>query len=663
MSLLTRLRERKLVQWALAYLAGAWVLLEATGFVSDRFAWPEVIVRALTILVGVGFFVTLVLAWYHGEKGRQTVSGPELLMLTALFVIAGVAISRVGPTDVREQTTDGGDPLRPGNSEDAKPSIAVLPLENRSGRQEDEYFTDGIHDEILTQLSRINGLSVRGRTSVLQYRDSPKNLRQIGEELKARYLLEGGVQRVRDTVRINVQLIDARADEHLWAEIYDRELAVENLLSVQSEIAQRIAESLNATLTLEELRQIAAAPTDNIEAYDYYLRSMATWGPEGIDMLERALQEDPQFMLPYARLAQIHVNRYVNRDPRRDFRAGLVSAFERAFAMDPDHPATYAARGFYVAGIQQDYEQALADFEIAVRAGILPREWLAYAEQALGNFEEAGALLGAQCETHDPRNAGVCEEAATTYIALRDYSEAERHNNRALALDPSYVGVGFDARMHAVDIVVRRDGDVAKGKLLLRAIPDSMVRNHPRLLSQWLLLDRLDRSHEDALNRLDSSPLTGVEMGGVSWPKPLLYAQVYALMGRTDTVALVSDSARAILEVRLATEPDDPRLHAPLHSALGLAYAGLGRKDDAIRHGKRAVELARGLSRRSHFLAELARTYVMVGESDAAIDQIEAVLAAPGELSVPLLRIDPIYDPLRDHPRFQALLDKYGSEH
>ncbi|KPK77470.1 MAG: hypothetical protein AMS25_16885 [Gemmatimonas sp. SM23_52] len=197
---------------------------------------------------------------------------------------------------------------------DERPSVAVLPLANRSGLEEDQYFTDGINDEILTQLSKIGGLSVRARTSVMEYRDRTKNVRQIGEELNARYLMEGGVQRAGETVRINVQLVDAETDEHVFAETYDRELSVENLLAVQREVALRIADALEATLTVQEREQIDKAPTENLEAYDYYLRGLEysrrryTEADERItvEMFERATQLDSSFALAYARLSRTH---------------------------------------------------------------------------------------------------------------------------------------------------------------------------------------------------------------------------------------------------------------------------------------------------------------------------------------------------------------------
>jgi TolB-like protein/Tfp pilus assembly protein PilF len=363
-SFLERLKERKLFQWALAYLAGAWVVLQVMEVTAEPFGWPLAVQRGITVLLAVGFFVTLVLAWYHGEKGRQRASGVELLILAGILVIAGAAVATLGrgPDDPtageRAETTPS-----------SEKSVAVLPLANRSGLEEDRYFTDGIHDEILTQLSKISGLSVRGRTSVMVYRDSPKNLRQIGEELNARYLMEGGVQRAGATVRINVQLIDAENDEHVFVDTYDRELSVENLLAVQREVALRVADALEATLTAEEREQIEKVPTDNLEAYDYYFRApheFYKYTPEGnalaIELLEKALVLEPDYALAHAGLSLCQ-SQMVSQGWSEDeeWLAKAVASARSALEIDPDLAEGYFALGFTYEkrGMYEETEEAM----------------------------------------------------------------------------------------------------------------------------------------------------------------------------------------------------------------------------------------------------------------------------------------------------------------
>ncbi|UCC83376.1 MAG: tetratricopeptide repeat protein [Gemmatimonadota bacterium] len=257
---------------------------------------------------------------------------------------------------------------------DERPAVAVLPLENRSGLPEDEYFTDGIHDEILTQLSKIGALSVRGRTSVMRYRETLKSLSEIGEELNARYLLEGSVLRAGPTVRVTVQLIDAQRDEHLWAETYDRQLSMENLLAIQTEVARRIAEELEATLTPEEEERLAAVPTANPEAYDYYLRGRHFWHQRSlaafdsaIGYFNQAIFLDPDYARAYAGLAETYVLLPQYRGPSiPEVLPFAKAASERARALDPDLAEAHTASGYLRAYFEWDHEGAERDYLRAI---------------------------------------------------------------------------------------------------------------------------------------------------------------------------------------------------------------------------------------------------------------------------------------------------------
>ena len=310
-SFLQRLKERKLFQWALAYLAGAWLVLQLVEVLGQIFQWSLALQQGITVTLAIGFLVTLVLAWYHGEQGRQRVSGPELLMIAVLLVVAAGVISRLRPegAEVRQAEEEFPTVAVP----DDRPSIAALPWRNLSGQEEDLYFTDGIHDEILTRLSKLSDLRVISRQSVMRFRDSPLTMGEIAEALRVRYVLEAGLLRAQESVRINVQLIDAHTDDHLWAETYDRPLSIENLLDIESEIASRIATELEAVLTPEERERVAARPTDNLEAYEHYLRGrmfLQRYTPEGwrraMESFERAIALDSTFAHAYIGLAWSH---------------------------------------------------------------------------------------------------------------------------------------------------------------------------------------------------------------------------------------------------------------------------------------------------------------------------------------------------------------------
>ena len=270
----TRLRRRKVVQWGIAYAAGAWGLLQGLAYVTATFHWPEQFQQLTSLALLIGLPVVLVLAWYHGDRGQQRVSTPEFAILTLLLLLGGGAFWYYQrASDAGKDAAPTASVVHPAASpavSDARPSIAVLPFENRSRRAKDAYFVDGIHDDILTQLSKVSALRVISRTSVEQFRDTKLSMKAIADQLGVTKILEGGVQRAGDRVRINVQLIDASTDTHVWAESYDRELTAANIFSIQSEIATAIAGALRATLTPAERAQASVVPTRSLEAWEAY---------------------------------------------------------------------------------------------------------------------------------------------------------------------------------------------------------------------------------------------------------------------------------------------------------------------------------------------------------------------------------------------------------
>lgn len=266
----TKLRRRKVVQWGIAYAAGAWGFLQGLAYVSTLLGWPAHLQKLAGLALLTGLPVALVLAWYHGDRGERRVTRTELAILTLLFLLGGGLFWNYR-RHADEAESAGARP--DGESmatlaADAGPSIAVLPFDNRSAKQDDAYFVDGIHDDILTQLQKVSALKVISRTSVEQFRDTKLPIKEIAQQLGVRSILEGGVQRGGERVRINVQLIDAGTDAHLWAETYDRELTAENIFAIQSELATAIAGALKAALTEEEKARVAAVPTQNLEAWE-----------------------------------------------------------------------------------------------------------------------------------------------------------------------------------------------------------------------------------------------------------------------------------------------------------------------------------------------------------------------------------------------------------
>ncbi|UCC81704.1 MAG: tetratricopeptide repeat protein [Gemmatimonadota bacterium] len=453
-----RLKERKLVQWALAYLAAAFVVFQSIEVLAEPWGIGPGIQRAIHVLLLIGLLVVLIVAWYHGESERQRVSGPELLMIAVLLGIAGLLVALLGPG--AGGRPEEREPSAVSVSESARPSVAALPFEHWSGLEEDRWFTDGIHEQILTQLSKVGGLSVRGRTSAMEYRDSPKNLREIGQELNARYLLEGSVFREGETVRITVQLVDAQQDEHLWAESYDRDLSVESLLDVQSDIAQRVTHAMQAELTPAERARIEARPTDNLQAYNLYL------------------------------LGQYHWNKFAQEDIEK-----AIGYYEQAIAADPSYALAHAGLGDaylilalgHGIGAAEPSETIRRAEELGRRALELDEE-LSEAYVVLGmikhafdyEYAEAERMLRRAIEL-SPSNAGAHTRLGLLLCDLRRHDEAIATGRRAQELDPlapimstdlarSLMAAGrFDEAVVETRAVIERAPDFRLGHLALCA--------------------------------------------------------------------------------------------------------------------------------------------------------------------------------------------------
>ena len=353
-SIWAELRRRRVVQWALAYAAGAWVLLQVLGFVSDSFAWPATVKQIATILLAIGLPIVVVLGWYHGDRGQQRVTGPELAVLTLLLLVGGGLLwlyaQRTVPT-----TTAGTAVKSPPTSAatDARPSIAVLPFENRSEESKDAFFVDGIHDDILTQLSKVSALKVISRTSVERFRTTDLSVQQVAEQLGVTKILEGGVQRAGDRVRINVQLIDAATDAHLWAETYDRELTAANIFAIQSEVAAAITDALKTTLTPSEQARANAVPTQNLEAWEAYQlgrqrlakRTSADLA-DAEQFFREAIDLDPQFALAYVGLADtLSLQLLYSGAPREPALGSAEKAVAEALRLDPNLAEAWTSSG------------------------------------------------------------------------------------------------------------------------------------------------------------------------------------------------------------------------------------------------------------------------------------------------------------------------------
>jgi len=542
-------------------------------------------------------------------------------------------------------------------------SVAVLPFVNMSADPENEYFSDGITDAIITHLTKIADLKVTSRTSSMLYKGADKSLLDIAAELGVTTIVEGSVQQTGDRIRVNAQLIDAQSDEHLWAEIYDRDLT--DIFAIQSDVAQQVAAALEATLTPDERERIEQKPTENVEAYDFYLRGNEYfnrgWDPGDLgiaeQMYQRAVELDPEFALAHASLSQTHSQIYWYYQDRSDERLLRArEAVDSAFRLEPDLPEAHLALGYYYYHGRLDYQSALAQFEIARKskpndAEIL--EAIGYVQRRSGAWEEGLRALERSLELN-PRSATTAHAVGVTHHWMGDYAEALRFLDRAISLAPDWIVPYFNK----AQTWLAWKGDVEGARRALAnasvALGSAQFFSQARSVASAETVFRiLHDDYDHALRRLSLA-----SFGGDSATYFLLKAEFYGLADEPQLARAYYDSARASLEGKTRERPAE----SLFHSQLGLAYAGLGRADEAIREGKEAVGLL-PVSKEAWYgpdrVEDLAEIYVMVGEHEAAIEQLEYLLSVPSRWSIRFIQVDPVWDPLRDHPRFQALLERY----
>lgn len=544
-------------------------------------------------------------------------------------------------------------------------TLAVLPFENL-GPVEEEHFADGVTDQITTNLAKLSGLNVVSRTSAMRYKKSGKKLGQIGRELEADYLLEGTCQLDQSggakRVKINPQLIKVKDDSHVWAETF--ESVYNQIFEIQSRIAEKVARALNITLLDPEQAYLRTKPTENLEAYEYYLQGNRFFDRRGADigtmaeqqsvrMHEKATTLDSNFALAFAMLGSAcawQATLYIKKGfgdsifTRMGWKEKAEGAIHKALLLEPDLPEGHLALGYYHYWVGNDFERALEEFKLAQKE--LPNNSdllaaLGQVQKVRGKWEEAAAVLKKAAKL-DPLSAEIALEAGLTCDWMRNFPEAERYYNRAISLSPDW-----DSPYPAKALLyVKWQGSTQKARTFL---PLSSVNTIP-LWRTRIELDILDGNYQKALEQTSDTSIT---IG--FWDRFPYKAKTYKLMSEPRLAQIYYDSLRIKCENALRTQPNN----ASVRSYLGLAYAGLGRKEEAIREGKKAVELlplSKDAVKGTYLLKNLAEIYTMVGEYDAAIEQLQYLLSIPSDLSGPYLRLDPTWTPLRSHPRFQKLL-------
>ncbi len=672
------LKRRNVYKVAVAYAVVSWLLIQVATQIFPFFDIPNWGVRLVVLLLVLGFPVVMTLAWAfeitpEGIRRAEEVAANEAITRRTGRRIAGLTIALAivagGLFSWRfwsATNSSASSPNEKPTSGIPEKSIAVLPFENLSNDQSNAYFVDGIQDEILTRLAQVSALRVISRTSTMRYASSPQNLPEIGRQLGVANILEGSVQRVGGAVRVNVQLIDASNDRHRWADTYDRN--IKDIFSVESEVAQAVADALKAELLPAESARIAHVPTENPQAYDrflegeYFLHQLYwtnTKDPGAVarkaeGLYQSALTADPAFALAAAQLSYLKATAYwFGIDPSPAAIAGARAAAERALALQPDLPEAHLAMGYVHYWGHRDYPAALAEFALA-RAS-LPNDAnvlkaIARVHRRQGNLLQAVPEFE-QATTLDPRDTDLAREIGVTLACLRRYPEADAAFARSIALAPDNA-YAYVYRAGALQL----SGDPEGARKVLESVPSELDPQGAVSLQRYYLAMAM-RQPETALAVLAKAPAwlnDGTD--GLMMPAALWRGQALAQKGESEAARASFLEAQQALEDKLreAREP------AGIESYLALTYAGLGEKEKAFQAGRRATELlpmSQDVLGGAWYLFQLAEIEAEFGETESAIKHLELLLAAPAGfyLSEASLRTDPAWDPLRKDPRFHKL--------
>ena len=635
------LKRRKVYRVAIAYAVVSWLLAQIATQVLPVFEIPNWGLRLIIILLVLGFPIALVLSW--------------------AFDITPQGIKRT-----EDLPPKPAPPLIP------EKSIAVLPFENLSDDQQNTYLADGIQDDILSNLAKVADLKVISRTSVRQYRGGARNLREIGLALGVAHILEGTVRRFGNRLRVNAQLINARTDAGIWADTFDREMT--DLFALQSELAAHIANALRANLSPEEKASMQMHPTADLDAYELYLqaRDLFRWsgagdptenGEKALRLLDEALGRDPGFALAHALASRFHGELYwFGFDRKRARLAQAKREAETALRLRPDSGDARLALAYYHYFGGRDYdlarkELALArqaspnDAEVWDAAGAVDRregQW----DSAIAHFEKARQL--------DPRNASVIWNLGETYSSLRRYDEGDRVFAEGLAVNPN---AHFFSLARAAN-ELKKNGSTSALHAALTSIPSSFDPGGS-VTTVAVRVALLKRDYDEAARLLDVSPLEELNDGGIgetaggldgyAFPRTWYEGLIARGQGNKADAERAFAAARRVGEEGSRVCPDDSKNL----SFLGLVDAALGRKEDALAEARRATEslpISKDAFDGPILATNLALVYAQTGEIDLALNELERVTKLPNGPTAGTLKIAPEWEPLRDHPRFQALL-------
>jgi TolB-like protein/class 3 adenylate cyclase/Tfp pilus assembly protein PilF len=586
-----------------------------------------------------------------------------LVAAIALVISSLIFFNRAPPTTVaRALSTLAAIPEK---------SIAVLPFENLSNEKENAYFADGVQDEILTGLSRVADLKVISRTSVMQYKTGPKpNLREVATDLGVAHVLEGTVQRAGGRVRVNAQLIDARTDSQLWAERYDRDVA--DVFAIESELAAKIVAQLQAKISPSEKAAIEEKPTADLIAHDLYIRAktlittavfstpQAESLSEAVRLLNEAIERDPAFALAYYQLAHAHDLLYFTGTDHTPARLAMAdAAIQSLTRLLPNSGEAHLALAKHLYWGYLDYDRARNELSVAQKS--LPNEpWAfvpaGYIDRRQGRWDESTKNLERAIEL-DPQNPAVLDQLAGNYRYLRRYADEKRVYDRAIAITPR--DAALRASRAAIELNWHADPLPLISTIEAHVAEDSSEAKH--LAYAWIRGALCKRDYDGARRAMDALPIDGCYDDNIPFPRSWCEGVVAQLRGDKAAASAAFSNARAEAAKLVAEQPD----YAEGLCVLGMADAALGHKEEAIREGRRAVELmpvSKDAIRGPLLIQYLAVIYAWTGEKDLAVEQLSLAARIPSLLSYGHLRLHPYWDPLRGDPRFEKIVASLASK-
>ena len=673
------LKRRNVYKVAVAYAVVAWLLIQLASVLFPTFEAPSWVMKVFVAAVALGFPLALIFAWAfeltpEGIKRAEDVApnesitrktGRRLMGMVAVLALLAATLflfqltRRSAPNARKDATVAAEAPAK---------SIAVLPFESLSEDKANAYFADGIQDQILTKLASVADLKVISRTSTAKYKSRPEDLKTVARELGVATVLEGTVQRAGEKVRVNVQLIDARTDSHLWAKSYDRDL--QDVFAIQSEVAQEIADALRAKLSPAEANTLATAPTKDTAAYDLFLKgeyeqrlAISSLKAESFDQAaawyRQAIARDPDFALAMARLVQNRMERhwFVEQMSEAEL-AELRRMAEQALVLAPNLAEAHVALGqFYYHGYR-DYERALVEFGRAIE--LQPNnsqalQFSGYVHRRQGQWERCLAELKKALE-QDPRDASLAGNLAVTYLPLRMWKEAERIARHALSIDPH----GVEGMRTLLRSILDGRGDINEAQRVLATFP---ADNKILVTSNFGDLRAVtgERAYVFILARNFEAAMKVWEAGGTTAAaeeRRRLSARVaiQVLAGDLTSAEAEAQKARQLLEERLRERPNE----IASMTQLSWCYLALKRDSDASKLARQAARLLppeKDAVVGNLILTGLAEIEARTGGTADAVAILRRQLSQPaGHVSIARLKIDPIWDPIRNDPGFQELL-------